>query len=121
MVHANGSKICFEERRRDRTTNLPPPPPPPPYQKLTHPKNDIVFSPILQPYNNPNHYRITAAISTPPFSLTSVLSSTISWFRRRWIRYLFLLLCSPLLLVFLFVSFHFLCTTEFCLLEEGCC
>ncbi|WJX30930.1 hypothetical protein P8452_19417 [Trifolium repens] len=89
--------------------------PPPPYQKLTHPKNDVVFSPILQPYNNPNHYRITAAISTPPFSLTSVLSSAISWFRRRRIRYLFLLICSPLLLVFLFISFPFLCITEFCL------
>ncbi|CAJ2639112.1 unnamed protein product [Trifolium pratense] len=95
--------------------------PPPPYQKLTYPKNDVVFSPILQPYNplhNHNHYRITAANSTPPFTLTSVVSSAISWFRHRRIRYLFLLLCSPLLLVFLFISFPFLCITEFCLRRQ---
>ncbi|XP_004499915.1 uncharacterized protein [Cicer arietinum] len=93
-------------------------PPPPPHQKLIHPKNDVVFPPILQPYqipHDPQRHRFASAISPPPFTLTSVISAAVSWLRNRRIRYLFLLLCSPLLLVFLLVAFPFLCATELCL------
>lgn len=100
--------------------------------KVTHPRggtnppplNDAVFSSLLQPYNHgngngngPRRNRIVTAISppNPPFTLTSVLYSAISWLRNRRIRYLFLLLCSPFLLIFLFVTFPFLCITEICL------
>lgn len=97
----------------------PPPPPKPPFHK-----NDAVFSSILQPYNhthgnnndnNPRRNRIATAISPPPFTLTSVVYAAISWLRNRRIRYLFLLICSPFILVFLLVTFPFLCITEICL------
>lgn len=89
-------------------------PTPPPHQKLTHPKNDVVFSPILQPYNQTRDSR-RRANSPPPFTLTTILSAAISWLRNRRIRFIFLLLCSPLLFIFLFIAFPFLCITEICL------
>lgn len=89
-------------------------PTPPPHQKLTHPKNDVVFSPILQPYNQTRDSR-RRANSPPPFTLTNILSAAISWLRNRRIRFIFLLLCSPLLFIFLFIAFPFLCITEICL------
>ncbi|KAL5078070.1 hypothetical protein RYX36_017054 [Vicia faba] len=86
-------------------TNPPPPKPP----------NDAVFSSLLQPYNPPHDNRIATAISPPPFTLTSVVYSAISWLRNRRIRFLFFLLCSPFLLVFLLVTSPLLCITEICL------
>ncbi|KAK7243434.1 hypothetical protein RIF29_38230 [Crotalaria pallida] len=115
------------------------PPHPPP------PKNDVVSFPIpsLQPYrynHDPAHHR--HRISPPFMVTTTVTAAASSWLRNRRIRYIFLLLCSPLLLVLLFVSLPFLCAAEVCLrhrlwrklvrdpdddgdrlrrCEEGCC
>ncbi|CAK9155239.1 unnamed protein product [Ilex paraguariensis] len=52
-----------------------------------------------------NHYHPTAAI-------TMILTS---WLNRRRIRYLFLVLCSPVLLPFLCITFPLLCAAEICL------
>jgi len=93
-------------------------PTPPPHQKPTHPKNDVVFSPILQPYSqtrDSRRHRTSVANSPPPFTLTTVVTAAISWLRNRRIRFIFLLLCSPLLFIFLFIAFPFLCITEICL------
>lgn len=42
-------------------------------------------------------------------------SSSSSWLRARRIRYLFLFLCSPILLPFLCATFPLLCAAELCL------
>ena len=45
----------------------------------------------------------------------AVSAAASSWLRNRRIRYLFLLLCSPLLLVLLCAALPFLCAAELCL------
>lgn len=84
-------------------------PPPPPRQTLSNPKNDVVFTPTLQPYPRRN------AVSPPTFTVTSVVAAASSWLRNRRIRFLFLLLCSPVLLVLVCAALPFLCAAELCL------
>ncbi|KAF4366286.1 hypothetical protein G4B88_030464 [Cannabis sativa] len=48
-------------------------------------------------------------------SVSAAATSISSWLHSRRIRYLFLLLCSPILLPFLCASFPFLCAAELCL------
>ncbi|XP_062098737.1 uncharacterized protein LOC133804610 [Humulus lupulus] len=48
-------------------------------------------------------------------SVSAAATSISSWLRSRRIRYLFLLLCSPVLLPFLCATFPFLCAAELCL------
>ncbi|OIW13117.1 hypothetical protein TanjilG_08150 [Lupinus angustifolius] len=90
----------------------------------THPppQNDVVSIPIpiipsLQPYRNnhdPLHHR-NRLISQPFIVTTTVTAAVSSWLRNRRIRYLFLFLFSPLLLVLLLISLPFLCAAEVCL------
>ncbi|KAA8538677.1 hypothetical protein F0562_028285 [Nyssa sinensis] len=51
----------------------------------------------------------------PTTPITSAAMMLSSWLRTRRTRYLFLALCSPLLLPFLCASFPFLCAAEICL------
>ncbi|XP_028798312.1 uncharacterized protein LOC114753769 [Neltuma alba] len=91
--------------------------------KTTHPcggnarpKNDVVPTapfPSLPPYNHDAH-RLSPASIVPPF-LVSAVGATSSWLRNRRIRYLLILLCSPLLLCLLFFAFPFLCAVDLCL------
>ncbi|XP_054816377.1 uncharacterized protein LOC129316131 [Prosopis cineraria] len=91
--------------------------------KTTHPcggnarpKNDVVPTgpfPSLPPYNHDSHRLATASIVPP--SLVTAVAATSSWLRNRRIRYLLLLLCSPLLLCLLFFAFPFLCAVDLCL------
>ncbi|CAL0326192.1 unnamed protein product [Lupinus luteus] len=113
------------------------------------PKNDVVSIPIpiipsLQLYrnNHDSHRNRNRLLSSPLMLTTTVTAAASSWLRNRRIRYLFLFLCSPLLLVLLVVSLPFLCAAEVCLrgrfwrklfrdsedgndrlrwCEEGCC
>ncbi|KAI4333102.1 hypothetical protein L6164_017950 [Bauhinia variegata] len=77
-------------------------------------KSDIVSCPIpsLQPYRHDPHHRHPAI--TPPFMVT-VVAATSSWLRNRRIRYLFLILCSPILLLLLCAALPFICVAELCL------
>ena len=84
--------------------------------KTTYPcggtKNDVVSAPIpsLPPYHHDprrqNH-------PTPTFMVTAV-TATSSWLRHRRIRYLFLLICSPVLLLLLCAALPFICAAELC-------
>ncbi|XP_061348289.1 uncharacterized protein LOC133293697 [Gastrolobium bilobum] len=87
----------------------PPPPPAPPRQ------NDVVFCPTLQPYNRHDRSCRRRAAVSPPFLLTTVVAAASSWLRNRRIRYFFVFLCSPLLLVLLCAAIPFLCAADLCL------
>ncbi|KAL1300332.1 hypothetical protein HN51_045034 [Arachis hypogaea] len=94
------------------------PPPPHPTSPL---KYDVVSFPTLQPYNHHNRHdrrhrcSWTAAISQRFMVTAAVSAAASSWLHNRRIRYLFLLLCSPLLLVLLCAVLPFLCAAELCL------
>ncbi|KAF2290925.1 hypothetical protein GH714_016818 [Hevea brasiliensis] len=55
----------------------------------------------------------------PPSSMFSpvhrVVLAATSWLRTRWSRFLFLLLCSPILLPFICACFPLLCAVELCI------
>ncbi|TKY49612.1 hypothetical protein E2542_SST27046 [Spatholobus suberectus] len=80
--------------------------PSPPPQILPNPKNDVVFAPTLQPRHRHD---------PPSGMVTHAAAAASSWLRHRRIRYLFLLFCSPLLLVLLCTALPFLCAAELCL------
>ncbi|MED6219752.1 hypothetical protein PIB30_038580 [Stylosanthes scabra] len=91
--------------------------PPPPHQPSPF-KYDAVSFPTLQPYNHRNnchdrrHRCSWINAITQRFMVTAAVSAAASsWMHNRRIRYFFLLLCSPLLCVFL----PFLCVAEVCL------
>ncbi|KAL6297350.1 hypothetical protein ACE6H2_005492 [Prunus campanulata] len=54
-------------------------------------------------------------LATPLIMLAAAASSSTTWLRARRSRYLFLLLCSPVLIPFLCATFPFLCAAELCL------
>ncbi|WVY99656.1 hypothetical protein V8G54_025726 [Vigna mungo] len=82
------------------------PPPPPPHIPT---KNDVVCLPLLQPHRSAHDP------APSPHMLTNAAVAASSWLRRRRIRYFFLFLCSPLLLLLLCAALPFLCAAELCL------
>ncbi|KAJ7949670.1 Transmembrane protein [Quillaja saponaria] len=107
-------------------------------QKSTHPcekpsvsnpkENDAVSIPIpissLPPHRHESQHHHTATITTPPIRATAPImltafAATSSWFRSRPIRYLFLFLCSPLLLPLLCAAFPIIYAAELCFRRMG--
>ncbi|XP_008219011.1 PREDICTED: uncharacterized protein LOC103319277 [Prunus mume] len=81
------------------------------YQKRRDEVNLNLRNPTATISPSPSPFPILAT----PLIMLAAASSSSTWLRARRSRYLFLLICSPILIPFLCATFPFLCAAELCL------